>query len=278
VDVDRLVVFEQRRADDPAPVQRQQLRLAPVDPARDRLAVRLPPLDRQEGRLELVPTRCAPEVTLFGGSAARGVSGQAVTPFVLSFLHERSGGRTLAAPQARLMSLVSSGILNQKLPWTLVLLGIFMVTAPIIQQGVAINLPKVKAEALPDLRPAQWSKLIFNATVNAVAALTGLPHDFHFAEGLLGDLVHGLVDEGKAAAHAAGVELGEDPWEMNVLATKRGHAHRPSMLEDVEAHRRTEIESITGALVREANRVGVEVPLHTALYRLVRAKEASYSG
>jgi 2-dehydropantoate 2-reductase len=65
---------------------------------------------------------------------------------------------------------------------------------------------------------------------------------------------------------------------MNVLATQRGNAHRPSMLEDIEAHRRTEIESITGALLREANRVGVEVPLHTALYRLVRAKEASYSG
>ncbi|MDX6439972.1 MAG: 2-dehydropantoate 2-reductase, partial [Gaiellaceae bacterium] len=99
----------------------------------------------------------------------------------------------------------------------------------------------LKARAFSDLRPAQWSKLIFNATVNAVAALTGLPHDFHFAEGLLGDLVHRLVDEGKAAANAAGVELGEDPWGMNVLATQRGHAHRPSMLEDVEAHRRTEI-------------------------------------
>ena len=132
----------------------------------------------------------------------------------------------------------------------------------------------LKAEAFDDLRPAQWSKLIFNATVNAVAALTGLPHDFHFADGLLGELVHGLVEEGKAAAHAAGVELQEDPWEMNVLATQRGQAHRPSMLEDVEAHRRTEIELITGALVREANRV----PLHTALYSLVRAKEARYSG
>jgi 2-dehydropantoate 2-reductase len=135
----------------------------------------------------------------------------------------------------------------------------------------------LKAEAFDDLRPAQWSKLIFNATVNTVAALTGLPHDFHFAEGPLGELVHGLVDEGKAAAEAAGVELQEDPWEMNVLATRRGHAHRPSMLEDVEAHRRTEIETITGALVREADRVGVEVPLHRALYRLVRGKEASYA-
>ena len=138
----------------------------------------------------------------------------------------------------------------------------------------------LKAEALPDLRPAQWSKLIFNATVNAVAALTGLPHDAHFAaEELpadLGHLVHDLVDEGKAVAAAAGVELHDDPWEMNVLATRRGSAHYPSMLEDVEAHSPTEIDLITGALVREAERLGVAVPLHQALYRLIRAKEESW--
>ncbi len=139
----------------------------------------------------------------------------------------------------------------------------------------------LKAEALPDLRPAQWSKLIFNATVNGVAALTGLPHDWHFAAedgvGDLGHLVHDLVDEGKRIAAAAGVELHDDPWEMNVLATERGSAHYPSMLEDVEAHGPTEIELIGGALVREAQKHDVDAPLHTALYRLVKAREASYS-
>jgi 2-dehydropantoate 2-reductase len=139
----------------------------------------------------------------------------------------------------------------------------------------------LKAEALGDLRPAQWSKLIFNATVNGVAALTGLPHDEHFAAeedvGDLGRLVHALVDEGKAVAAAAGVELHDDPWEMNVLATRRGSAHYPSMLEDVEAQRPTEVELINGALVREAERHGVEAPLQTAIYRLVKAREASYS-
>jgi 2-dehydropantoate 2-reductase len=139
----------------------------------------------------------------------------------------------------------------------------------------------LKAEALPDLRPAQWSKLIFNATVNGVSALTGLPHDAHFAaerdRSDLGHLVHDLVDEGKRVAAAAGVELRDDPWEMNVLATKRGSAHYPSMLEDVEARRPTEIDLINGALVREAERCGVEAPLHTAVYRLVKAREASYS-
>jgi 2-dehydropantoate 2-reductase len=138
----------------------------------------------------------------------------------------------------------------------------------------------LKARAFPDLRPAQWSKLIFNATVNAVAALTGLPHDHHFAERDrledLGNLVYDLVAEGVRVAQAAGVELFEDPWAMNIHATRRGSRHYPSMLEDVNAHRRTEIDHITGALVREAERLGVPVPLHTAMYRLVKAREASW--
>jgi 2-dehydropantoate 2-reductase len=136
-------------------------------------------------------------------------------------------------------------------------------------------------EALPDLLPAQWSKLIFNATVNSVAALTDLPHDWHFAAreqpADLGHLVHDLIEEGKAVAVAAGIELHDDPWEMNVLATRRGSAHYPSMLEDVQARRRTEVDLITGALVREAERHGVDAPLHTALRRLIKAREESYS-
>ena len=156
-------------------------------------------------------------------------------------------------------------------------------TSPAVVEETAALLVRsgLKAEALPDLRPAQWSKLIFNATVNGVAALTGLPHDFHFAARDepfdLGNVVHGLVEEGKRVAAAAGIPLHDDPWEMNVLATQRGSAHHPSMLEDVEAKRPTEVELINGSLVREAERLGIEVPLHEALYALVRGKERSYT-
>jgi 2-dehydropantoate 2-reductase len=142
------------------------------------------------------------------------------------------------------------------------------------------------AEAMEDLLPAQWSKLIFNSAINTVAALAELPHVASFAQeddfGDLGRLVHGLIDEGVAVAGAAGVALHDDPWEMNLLAVARGetahsdYAHRPSMLEDVLAQRATEIEFITGALVREATRGGVEVPLSTAMYRLVRARESAW--
>jgi 2-dehydropantoate 2-reductase len=152
----------------------------------------------------------------------------------------------------------------------------------VVQEAAAlIASAGLKVEALPDLLPAQWSKLIFNATVNAVAALTGLAHVPLFAArelpSDLGNLVYDLMLEGKAVAAAAGIELHDDPWQMNVLATRRGSAHYPSMLEDVEARRRTEVELITGALVREAGRAGIPAPLHTALYRLIKAKEESYS-
>jgi len=145
----------------------------------------------------------------------------------------------------------------------------------------------LEAEALPDLLPAQWSKLIFNSAINSVAALTGLPHIALFAREErfddLGHLVHGLIDEGVAVAAAAGVALHDDPWAMNRLAVARGetghadYAHRPSMLEDVEAQRPTEVDFITGALVREGERLGVPVPLSAAMYRLVRGREASWS-
>jgi 2-dehydropantoate 2-reductase len=138
----------------------------------------------------------------------------------------------------------------------------------------------LKAKSFDDLRPAQWSKLIFNATVNTVAALTGLRHDAHFAAvgdvHELGYLIRNLMDEGKAVAVAAGVALDEDPWEMNLLATQRGHRHAPSMLEDVQARRPTEVDMITGSLVREANRLAVPVPLHEAMYSLIKGKEASW--
>jgi 2-dehydropantoate 2-reductase len=137
----------------------------------------------------------------------------------------------------------------------------------------------LKAVALEDAKPAQWSKLIFNASVNGVAALTGLPHCRAFAEeksfGDLGLLLHELIEEGKRVAAACGVRLEEDPWEMNRIGAETDHV--PSMLYDVEHGQPTEIEFLGGAIAREAQRTGTSAPLHTALYRLIRGKELSWN-
>jgi 2-dehydropantoate 2-reductase len=142
-----------------------------------------------------------------------------------------------------------------------------------------INASGLKAEPLRDARPAQWSKLIFNASVNSVSALTELPHSPHFAAESdfsdLGHLLHELIEEGKRVAAAVGIELHEDPWEMNCIGARTNHP--PSMLYDVRRHLRTEIEFLGGAIAREARRAGVSAPLHTALYRLIKAKEQSWS-
>ncbi|PYX52533.1 MAG: hypothetical protein DMG76_29085, partial [Acidobacteria bacterium] len=130
----------------------------------------------------------------------------------------------------------------------------------------------LKAEALPDARPAQWSKLIFNASVNAVSALTGLPHSPHFADesrpSSLGHLLHKLIDEGKRVAKEAGVQLHEDPWEMNKIGAMTNHP--PSMLYDVRHELPTEVDFLSGAIACEARRSGIPAPLHTAVYQLIK--------
>jgi 2-dehydropantoate 2-reductase len=137
----------------------------------------------------------------------------------------------------------------------------------------------LKAEALDDARPAQWSKLIFNASVNAVSALTGLPHSPHFADetqpASLGHLLHDLIDEGKRVAQAAGVALHEDPWEMNKIGAMTNHP--PSMLYDVRHQWQTEVDFLSGAIAREARRAGVVAPLHAAVCQLIKGKEASWT-
>lgn len=157
----------------------------------------------------------------------------------------------------------------------------------VAQVAALFNQSGLKAEAYRDLLPYQWSKLIFNSAINSIGALTDLPHVKAFAAEArledLGRLVRVMMDEAKGIAAARGVTLADDPWEMNVNAVKQGqtsgedYAHVPSMLDDVRNERLTEIDWITGSIVREAHRAGVPAPYHETLYRLVKARELSYA-
>jgi ketopantoate reductase len=49
------------------------------------------------------------------------------------------------------------------------------------------------------------------------------------------------------------------------------------MLSDVRRESQTEVDFLSGAIAREAKRAGVEAPLHTAIYRLIKGKEASWN-
>jgi 2-dehydropantoate 2-reductase len=133
-------------------------------------------------------------------------------------------------------------------------------------------------DALADARGPQWRKLIFNAATNPVGALTGLTHGRVCEQPDLRRLVTALVNEGKAVAAAQGIELGEDPEDLIDHAAKPevAYDHKASMLQDVEAHRATEIDYLNGGIVRFGDEHGVPTPLNQAIWALVKGLERSW--
>jgi 2-dehydropantoate 2-reductase len=133
--------------------------------------------------------------------------------------------------------------------------------------------------AVADARGPQWRKVIFNASTNPVGALSGLTHGRVCEDPPLRRLVSGLVDEGKAVAAAMGIELDADPEELIDHAAKPevAYGHKASMLQDVEARRQTEIDFLTGGIVRFGREHGVPTPLNETIWALVKGVERSWA-
>ncbi len=133
--------------------------------------------------------------------------------------------------------------------------------------------------AVADARPAQWRKVIFNAATNPIGALTGLTHGRVVEDAALRTLVSGLVAEGKAVANAQGIVLDADPEELIDHAARPdvAYGHKASMLQDVEARRRTEVDYLNGGIARFGRELGVPTPLNDAVTALVKGVEKSWT-
>jgi 2-dehydropantoate 2-reductase len=132
--------------------------------------------------------------------------------------------------------------------------------------------------AVRDARGPQWRKVIFNAASNPIGALTGLTHGRVCEDAELRRLVSGLIDEGKAVAAAHGIALDADPEDLIDHAAKPevAYDHKASMLQDVEAHRATEIDYLNGGIVRFGRDHGVPTPLNEAIVALIKGVERSW--
>ena len=127
----------------------------------------------------------------------------------------------------------------------------------------------------PDIHGAIWSKAIFNATMNPLCALTRRTPGFLGAHEESRALIHALVEEGVAVANASGVAIPAKPIHELTQVSVTDHAnHEASMLQDVKAGRRTEVDAINGAIVEAARAVGIAAPLTETLWRLVKLDEA----
>ena len=137
----------------------------------------------------------------------------------------------------------------------------------------ALNRGLLNAEIDPEVRVSVWEKVAFNAALNPLSTITGLPvGGLDCPEGRR--IATAVAEETIATAIALGVPI--DPARVLTkidFALANHRTHKPSMLQDRLAGRRTEIESINGAIVRMAEQAGISAPTTRMLADLVRMGE-----
>jgi 2-dehydropantoate 2-reductase len=145
---------------------------------------------------------------------------------------------------------------------------------------VAETLTKAQFEtsATADVRTEIWNKLILNAATLPVAASTGLRAAEMLEVPDVAALVEALAKEAVAVATKLGLRVDGDERvaRIRTVLANAGQG-KPSMLQDVEARRKTEIEVVNGAVARAAAECGIDVPLNVALCAVVHGIERSWS-
>jgi 2-dehydropantoate 2-reductase len=119
-----------------------------------------------------------------------------------------------------------------------------------------------------------WSKLVINVGINALTALTSQANgrllDSEETKSLMGE----LVDEAVTVARALRIRLTyADPVAMVMQVAQKTGANRSSMLQDFDRKRQSEIDFMNGAIVREAAKLGIPVPVNATITRLIKALE-----
>lgn len=133
-------------------------------------------------------------------------------------------------------------------------------------------------EPVADPLPHIWTKQLWNVARKPLSALTELRNGPQVEYPETRHVASRLIAEAVAVAEAQGVEiLPEDPIDDFVNADPGDHYDKKSsILEDVEAGRRTEIDAIAGPIVRAADEHGIAVPYNRMALALTRGKERGY--
>lgn len=124
-------------------------------------------------------------------------------------------------------------------------------------------------------------KVLFNTCMNPTGAITGQTYGELLSNEDSRELIVGLADETLAAFASAydyhPATSGRD-YVDNILTPivfPKSQGHRSSMLQDIRAGRKTEIDFLNGAIIRLARDHGLSAPRHEAIHHLIKACEAS---
>jgi 2-dehydropantoate 2-reductase len=135
---------------------------------------------------------------------------------------------------------------------------------------------EIDAEVSPNIRELIWDKLLVNVGINALTALTDMKNGelLDYPETLR--LMEALVSEAAEVARKKGIRIEGDPLEQTKSMVEATRANRSSMGQDIDYRRQTEIDAINGAVVREAEKLGLSVPFNRAVTDLVKAIEKRF--
>lgn len=124
-------------------------------------------------------------------------------------------------------------------------------------------------EFAPDFQRQQFLKLLVNAAINPITALTRRQNGI-VLQPALGGTVQAVVAEAVAVAAAEELEIPEEEaLDLVFSVAEKTAANTSSMLQDVLHGKRTEIETINGYIVRQGGKHGIAVPVNEALYGVV---------
>jgi len=136
--------------------------------------------------------------------------------------------------------------------------------------GMAFRAAEIETTVATDMPRRLWAKLAVNAGINPATALAGLPNG-----ALTGASVRPVVERAaRECARVAPVDLDPEAAADRAIEVARGTArNRSSMLQDVEADRRTEVDAINGTVVDRGDVTGRDTPVNATLAGLVRGWE-----
>ncbi|MFP4551266.1 MAG: ketopantoate reductase family protein [Spirochaetales bacterium] len=141
--------------------------------------------------------------------------------------------------------------------------------------SVVLSGAGLATERAENLESAVWQKSSLNAALNAICALTGLAMHDVWHDGFAGELARKVLKESIAVARANEIFLGSDFYRNSLAYLSAAGNHKPSMLLDREAGRRTEIDFINGKIIEYGQMAGMATPFNEALVALVKSAERS---
>jgi 2-dehydropantoate 2-reductase len=118
-----------------------------------------------------------------------------------------------------------------------------------------------------------WRKTVLNACMNPMCAVTGMTMVEIINDPITFNLVDALIKEGIAVARTNEFCLGSNYYPYAINYIKNAGNHKPSMLQDVEAKRRTEVDYINGKIIKYGVQAGVPTPYNNMIRGLVKALE-----